>query len=119
MLQQFGEMAKQVDGAAIFPDEMFAEQAGRRVKTGLIFAEIIRKLAIKVDQSRVRSKIEEMASVYNSPEEVVNYYLNNKQLLSGIENMVLEDQVVDAILESASVEDKTVSYQDVMRKETE
>jgi trigger factor len=119
MLQQFGEMAKQLDATSIFPDDMFAEQAGKRVKTGLIFAEIIRKLGVKIDQARVHSKIEEMASVYNSPEEVVKYYLGNKQLLSGIENMVLEDQVVDLILDSATVEDKTVAYQDIIKKEAE
>ncbi|MBK8288315.1 MAG: trigger factor [Cellvibrionales bacterium] len=119
MLQQFGEMAKQIDAASIFPDEMFAEQARKRVTTGLIFAEIIRQKDVKVDPARVRSKIEEMASVYNSPQEVINHYLNNKQLLSGIENMVLEEQVIDLIVDSGKVEDKSVGYEDVIRKESD
>ena len=51
MLQQFGEMAKQIDAASIFPDDMFAEQAKKRVTTGLIFAEIIRQHDIKPDQA--------------------------------------------------------------------
>lgn len=118
MLQQFGEMAKQIDAASIFPDEMFAEQARKRVTTGLIFAEIIRQRDVKVDPARVRSKIEEMASVYNSPQEVINHYLGNKQLLSGIENMVLEEQVIDLIIDSGKVEDKVVGYQDVISKES-
>lgn len=119
MLQQFGEMAKQIDAASIFPDEMFAEQARKRVTTGLIFAEIIRQRDVKVDPARVRSKIEEMASVYNSPQEVINHYLGNKQLLSGIENMVLEEQVIDLIIASGKVEDKAVGYQDVISKESD
>ncbi len=117
MLQQFGEMAKQLDAASIFPDEMFAEQAQKRVTTGLIFAEIIRKNDLKVDAVRVRSKIEEMASVYNSPKEVIQHYLGNKQLLSGIENMVLEEQVIDLIINEGKVEDKVVGYEDVIRKD--
>ena len=87
--------------------------------TGLIFAEIIRQKDVKVDPARVRSKIEEMASVYNSPQEVINHYLNNKQLLSGIENMVLEEQVIDLIVDSGKVEDKSVGYEDVIRKESD
>lgn len=119
MLQQFGEMAKQIDAASIFPDDMFAEQARKRVTTGLIFAELIRQREVKVDPARVRSKVEEIASVYNNPQEVVSHYLANKQLLSGIENMVLEEQVIDMILESAKVEDKAASYQDVIRQDAE
>lgn len=116
MLQQFGEMAKKIDAASIFPDDMFAEQAKRRVTTGLIFAEIIRKQDVKVDAARVRSKVEELAAAYRDPKEVVEHYMANKQLLSGIENMVLEDQVIDWVLSSASVEEKTVSYQEVVSK---
>jgi trigger factor len=116
MLQQFGEMAKKIDAASIFPDDMFAEQAKRRVTTGLIFAEIIRKRDVKVDAARVRSKIDELAAAYRDPKEVVEHYMANKQLLSGIENMVLEDQVIDWVLSSASVEEKVVSYQEVVSK---
>lgn len=117
MLQQFGEMAKKIDAASIFPDDMFADQARKRVTTGLIFAELIRQRDIKVDPARVRAKVEEMAAIYNDPQEVVNHYLSNKQLLAGIENMVLEDQVIDFVLGSAKVEDKKAGYQDVIKRE--
>ncbi|HQQ62646.1 MAG TPA: trigger factor [Pseudomonadales bacterium] len=117
MIQQFGEMAKQIDAASIFPDEMFTEQARKRVTTGLIFAEVIRQRAIKIDPERVKAKLDELASVYNNPEEVLRHYLSNKQLLSGIENTVLEEQVIDFILDAASVENKQASYQDIIRRE--
>ncbi|MEZ5539551.1 MAG: trigger factor [Pseudomonadales bacterium] len=116
MLQQFGEMAKQIDAASIFPDDMFAEQAKKRVTTGLIFAEIIRKHDIKPDQASVRSKVEELAAGYREPKEVIDHYMGNKQLLSGIENMVLEDLVVELILGKAQVENRTASYQEVISK---
>ncbi len=117
MMQQFGEMAKKIDPASIFPDDMFAEQAKKRVTTGLIFAELIRQRDIRVDPGRVRAKVEEMAAIYNDPQEVINHYLANKQLLAGIENMVLEDQVIDFVLGSAKVEDKKAGYQDVIKRE--
>ncbi len=117
MIQQFGEMAQKIDAASIFPDEMFAEQAKKRVTTGLILAEVIRQRDVKIDPARVRAKIEEMASVYNNPQEVINHYLANKQLLSGIENMVLEEQVIDLLLDAAQVTDKAAGYQDVIRRD--
>jgi trigger factor len=119
MIQQFGEMAKQIDAASIFPDDMFAEQAKKRVSTGLIFAEVIRQRAVKMDTDRVKAKLEELASVYNNPQEVINHYLSNKQLLAGIENTVLEEQVIDLILDAANVEEKQASYQDIIRREND
>lgn len=117
MAQQFGEMAKQLDVSNIFPDDMFSEQASKRVATGLIFAELIRQKELKVDADRVRAKVEELASVYNNPQEVVDHYYANSQLLTSVENLALEEQVVDLILESAKVEDKVVGYQDIIRRE--
>jgi trigger factor len=117
MLQQFGDMAKQIDATSIFPDDMFREQATKRVTTGLIFAEIIKQKDVKLDPARVRAKVEEMASVYNNPAEVIKHYFSDKQLLGGIENMVLEEQVVDLIIDSAKVDTRQSSYQDVIRRE--
>ena len=117
MMQQFGEMAKKIDAATIFPDDMFREQASKRVTTGLIFAEVIKQKAVKIDPVRVKAKVEEMASVYNNPQEVVKHYFANKQLLSGIENMVLEEQVIDLIIDAAAVTDLQSSYQDIIRRE--
>jgi trigger factor len=117
MMQQFGEMAKKIDAATIFPDDMFREQASKRVTTGLIFAEVIKQKAVKIDPVRVKAKVEEMASVYNNPQEVVKHYFANKQLLSGIENMVLEEQVIDLIIDAAAVTELQSSYQDIIRRE--
>lgn len=117
MVQQFGDMAKQLDVRSIFPDEMFAEQATKRVATGLVFAELVRQRELKVDADRVRAKVEELAAVYNNPQEVVDHYYANRQLLTGVENLVLEEQVVDLILESAKVEEKTVGYKEVIGRD--
>ena len=99
---------------ASFPNVLFSEEATRRVQLGLLIAEVIRKEEIKLDQTKVESTIEEMAVSYEQPDQVLNYYRQNQQARSGLESMVLEDQVVGHILDKASVTEKTVNFDDLM-----
>lgn len=116
-VQQFGGGA-QFD-PSMLPAEMFSEQAQKRVKIGLIVSAIVDKNSLEADAEKVRETIEEMASTYQEPEEVINYYYSNEQQLSQIQNMVLEGQIVDFVLESAKVTDKTVSYDEAVKREAE
>ena len=116
-VQQFGGGA-QFD-PSMLPAEMFSEQAQKRVKLGLIVSAIVDKNSLEANADKVRETIEEMASTYQEPEEVINYYYSNEQQLSQIQNMVLEGQIVDFVLESAKVTDKTVSYDEAVKRETE
>lgn len=116
-VQQFGGGA-QFD-PSMLPAEMFAEQAQKRVKIGLIVSAIVDKNSLAADAEKVRETIEEMASTYQEPEEVINYYYSNEQQLSQIQNMVLEGQIVDFVLDSAKVTDKTVSYDEAVKREAE
>ena len=116
-VQQFGGGA-QFD-PSMLPEEMFSEQAQKRVKIGLIVSAIVDKNSLEADAEKVRETIEEMASTYQEPEEVINYYYSNEQQLSQIQNMVLEGQIVDFVLESAKVTDKTVSYDEAVKREAE
>jgi trigger factor len=116
-VQQFGGGA-QFD-PSMLPAEMFSEQAQKRVKIGLIVSAIVDKNSLAADAETVRETIEEMASTYQDPEEVINYYYSNEQQLSQIQNMVLEGQIVDFVLDSAKVTDKTVSYDEAVKREAE
>ena len=116
-VQQFGGGA-QFD-PSMLPAEMFSEQAQKRVKIGLIVSAIVDKNNLEADAETVRETIEEMASTYQEPEEVINYYYSNEQQLSQIQNMVLEGQIVDFVLDSAKVTDKTVSYDEAVKREAE
>ena len=98
---------------------MFQEQAERRVKLGLILSEFINRDEIKADPDRVRAAIEEMASTYQEPEEVVNYYYSNQEQLAQVEAMVLEEQLVDKLMETAKVVDKPCSYQEALAQAQE
>ncbi|WP_231757087.1 trigger factor [Microbulbifer elongatus] len=115
MVQQFGGQIKPEDAAKMLPDTMFEDQAKRRVVLGLVVGEIVKENKLTVDADRVKAKVEELASTYQQPEEVVEYYLNNRELLAGVESVVLEDQVVDFVLDKAKVSEVESSYDDVIK----
>jgi trigger factor len=110
-VQQFGGNIKPDQ----LPAELFTEQAKRRVVLGLIIAEMVKQFELKPDDGRVRAMIEEMASAYQEPEQVVTWYYQNEQQLNEVRSVVLEEQVVDTVLEKAKVTDKQVSYEEAVK----
>ena len=113
MVQQFGG-GQQFD-ASILPDDLFTEQAQRSVRLGLIIRAILDQNELKADADKVKARVEEIAEQYEKPEEVVNWVYGNPQQLQQIEGAVLEEQVVDLVLASAKVDEKTMSYQDAVK----
>lgn len=109
-LQQFGAGAKNLD-PSLLPDDLFREQAEKRVKLGLILGEVIKQKGLRADAAKVREAIEDIAATYETPEEVINYYYSNKEQLDTVESAVLEDQVFDLIAEQAQITERKVSYQ--------
>ena len=117
MFQQFGGAAPQdLDLASILPDEMFADQAERRVKLGLVVAEMISQFELTAEPAKVREAIEDIASTYQDPEEVINWYYSENEQLAGIESRVLEDAVVEQLLSTAAIAEVECSYQDALAK---
>ncbi len=96
---------------------MFKDQAERRVALGLIMSEIVKQQNFKPDADKVRAFIDEMASSYEQPDEVVKWYYGDKQRLAEVESMVIEQQIVDWILEQAKVEDKLQTFKEIMYPE--
>lgn len=93
---------------------MFKEQAERRVSLGLLLSELIKAKDIKVGEEQLRAKVEEIASTYEKPEEVVNWYFADKKRLSEIETLALEDAVVDWVFAQGKVSEKKSSFDEVM-----
>jgi len=91
--------------------EQVLPEARRRVALGLIVHEVVKANEIKTDDTRVRERIEELASSYEEPEEFVRWHYADRSRLAGVEAMVLEDQVVEFLLGSAEVTDKPVSFE--------
>jgi trigger factor len=120
MFQQFGGAGTEnMDLESLLPAEMFQEQAEHRVKLGLLLNEYITSAGMKADADKVRESIEEIASTYQDPTEVVEWYYSNQEQLSGVESMVLEDQAVQQLLEQAKITDEACTYQEAIAKAQE
>ncbi len=115
MLQRFGGQQQNFDAKSLLPDTMFQDEAARRVTLGLIVGEIVKSAKLKPDAKRVKAMIEEIASTYQEPKEVVEYYSSNQELMAGVESAVLEDQVVDHILSQAKVSEVETSYDEIIK----
>ena len=102
---------------AMLPDDLFTDQARRRVVLGLILGEVVQQHKITADPVRVREAVEELASTYESPDDVVNWYYGDKEQLGTVESTVIEDQVFDHIIDTANVRETRLSYQEVIKPE--
>ena len=98
--------------------EAFMEKAAGRVRGGLLMGEIARQNSLRLDGGRVRSTIEIIAQTYEDPAEVIQLYYGNQQLLSQVENTVLEEQVVDWVLDKAKVTERNMKFQEVITAAT-
>ena len=115
-VQRFGgkpEMAAQL------PAELFEAEAKRRVQVGLLLSTVIGANELKVDEARVEAMIADIASAYEQPAEVVEYYAKNRQLTENIRNVVLEEQAVDAVLAKAKVTEKAMSFDELMQSQVQ
>ena len=110
--QQFGG---QGFDASQLPAELFQDEAKKRAKLGLLISEVIKQDDLKVDDDRVRSFLEDMAQAYQEPQQVIDFYLKNKEQLAQVQSAVLEEQVVDKLLESAQVTEVTLGYEDAIK----
>lgn len=101
---------------ANLPDAL-KQEAKKRVSIGLVVAEVIHTHNIKIDHDKVKEYIEEMARAYEHPAEMVSWYYRDKNRMEGIEGVVLEQQVYDMICEQAKIQEKKLSYSEVMKPE--
>jgi len=97
-----------------FIAETFDEPAQKRVKLGLLMAEMIKKAGITADPAKVRGTVESMASSYEDSAAVVKWYYDDPQRLHEIEAMCLEDEAVTWIAERAQVNEVFISFDDLM-----
>lgn len=111
--QRFGGNQQQ---SMELPRELFEEQAKRRVIVGLLLGEVIGKHELKADQSRVNALIEEMASAYEDPKEVIEFYSKNKELMNNMRNVALEEEAIETLLAKAKVTEKATTFSELMNQ---
>lgn len=99
------------------PADLFEENARRRVSIGLILGEVIKSNDIKVDDAKVQELIETTASAYEDPQEVIEYYKSNNELLQQIQNLALEEQAIELVVEKAKVKEVKTPFDEIMNKQ--
>lgn len=115
--RQREQMMQQMPGdadASFLSDELFAEQSERRVRLGLVVGEIVQKSEIKADATAVREQVETMAASYQDPQQVIDYYYSNPEMLKNVEGLVLEEAVTATVLDASTVTEEQRSFQDMM-----
>ncbi|ALV05940.1 trigger factor [Roseateles depolymerans] len=104
---------KDADKAPI-PAELFKDQAEKRVRLGLVVAELVRSNNLQAKPEQLQAHIEEISQSYEKPAEVVRWYLSDRERMAEVEAVVIENNVTDFVLAKAKVEDKQVPFDELM-----
>jgi len=113
-VQQFGQGAK-LD-PSMLPDDMFTEQAKRRVQIGLLMNEIITLNKLEATDESVKAYLDDMAAVYEDPSSVVDFYMNNPQQLNQVKALLLEESAIKVVTDAAKMNNTDVTYFDAIAK---
>lgn len=95
--------------------ENFMVPAKNRVAAGLLVGEIARRNGLKLDGKRLNETLQLIASTYEEPQQVIELYRNDRNLMANLQNRVMEEQVIDWIAERANATEQTMSFSEVMR----
>ncbi len=118
--QRLAEMARKdltargVPADKELPLDLFAAQAERRVRLGLLVGEVVRAHGLQPRPDQIRKLVEDMAQSYEKPQEVINWYLSDRKRLAELEGTALEDNVTRWILEQGKVIDTPVAFDELM-----
>jgi trigger factor len=97
-----------------FPPELFNAQAERRVRLGLILAELVKANKLEATPEQVKGQVEDFAQSYEDPQQVLKYYYSDRRRLAEVEALVLEENVVNYVLGRAKVAEKSVPFDELM-----
>lgn len=96
------------------PDDVFRPQAERRVRLGLVVAELVQANKLHATMDQIKAHIQELAASYEKPEDVERWYMGDNARLSEVEGIVLENNVTNFVLSKAKVTEKAISFDELM-----
>ncbi len=99
---------------APIPEDLFREQAERRVRLGLVVAELVRANELQAKPEQIDAHLQEMAASYEKPADVIRWYKGDNRRMAEVEAIVIENNVTEFVLAKAKVTDKTVSFEELM-----
>jgi trigger factor len=110
------EQARRQGQQVVVDQTPFMEPARKRVLVALLVGEIARRNDLRLDQRRLNETMRLIASTYEEPEQVIELYRNDPQLMAGLQSRVMEEQVIDWIAERATHTEQALSFQDAIRQ---
>ena len=96
------------------PEDIFRPQAERRVRLGLVVAELVRANALHAKPEQIKAHIDELAASYEKPADVVRWYYGDNRRMAEVEGVVIENNVTEFILSSAKVSEKSITFDELM-----
>ena len=96
------------------PGEMFQSQAERRVRLGLVVAELVKTNKLEAQPDQLRAHIEELSQSYEKPADVMRWYLSDRQRMAEIEAVVVETNVTAHVLGLVKINDKALLFDELM-----
>lgn len=114
---QTAEQARRQGAQGDMPDDAhlrFTEPARKRALVGLLVGEVARGNKLQLDPKRLNETLRLIASTYEEPQQVIDLYRNDPQLMSGLQNRVMEEQVIDWIAGQASHTEQALTFQEAI-----
>jgi len=96
------------------PEDVFRAQAQRRVRLGLVVAELVRSNVLQARAEQVKAHIEEMAASYEKPSEVLRWYYSDDNRLAEVEAIVTENNVTEFVMSQVKISEKSLSFDELM-----
>ncbi len=104
---------KDADKAPI-PDDVFRPQAERRVRLGLVVAELVRTNSLQATDAQIKSHVEDLSASYEKPADVMRWYFSDNRRMAEVEAVIIENNVTDFVLSKAKITEKAVSFDELM-----
>ena len=120
-VQRFGNMPNNDPDAMarMLPDDLFKDNATKRVALSLLISEVIQEKQVKVEEGDIDAVLARYASELADTEQAMQYYRSQPQIMQQFQALAMEERVVDVLLEGATVTDKTVTFDDLMNPNNE
>ena len=104
---------KDADKAPL-PDDIFRPQAERRVRLGLVVAELVRANDLQAKTEQIKAHVEDLAASYEKPTEVLRWYYSDNNRLAEVEAIVIENNVTEFVMARAKISEKSLSFDELM-----
>jgi trigger factor len=104
---------KDADKAPI-PDDVFRPQAERRVRLGLVVAELVRNNKLQATEAQIKAHVEELAASYEKPADVMRWYFSDNNRMAEVEAVIIENNVTEFVLSKAKITEKAITFDELM-----